>query len=104
MTANFITIEELETAINAIFKYLETTDTKDLIKAQDTIKLTKEIDYSIRTHNEYDRITEAAKRGTLLETEIIESDHNVIRMAIMLLNSFGEQYLNNSEIINGALR
>lgn len=37
MTANFITIEELETAINAIFKYLETTDTKDLIKAQESI-------------------------------------------------------------------
>lgn len=98
MAANFITIEELETAVNAIFKYLETADTKDLIKAQDTIKLTKEIDYSIRTYNEYDRITEAANKGTLLETEIIESDHNVIRMAIMLLNSFGEQYLNNSEI------
>lgn len=98
MTANFITIEELETAIDAVFNYLETADTKSLIKAQNSIKLTKDIDYSIRTHNEYDRITEAAKKGTLLETEIIESDHNVIRMAIILLNSFGEHYLNNSEI------
>ena len=79
---DFISQTELAFAIENIYKYLQTRDSKCLQVAQNEIKKAKEIDFSIKTYQEY-RLNEA----------FIPSSHGVNRMAVMLLNSLGENYL-----------
>ncbi len=84
---DFITQSELDKAVYGVFNYLLTRDSSHLIAAQSEIKKAKEIDFAIKTYAEYD-----------LKEAFVPSSHGVNRMAIMLLNSYGECYLNNGQL------
>lgn len=81
--ADFISILELEQAIIHIYYYLKNNDITYIQdeKVQAAIRLAKEIDCSIKTYREYDS-----------QVDYIPKEHNVTRMAVMLLNTFGELY------------
>lgn len=83
----YIEYAVLERVIYNIANYIETLDKKYLLDIQEEIKLAKEIDESILTKTEY------ANKG-----QFIASSHSPSRMAIFLLNYFGEHYLNQGEL------
>ena len=89
--ADFIPMSQLRAAIETIDRYLQDTTSTDameaLIKAQDDIKLAKEIDYAIKTKSEYED-----------GIDFIGQSHGPARMAIFLLNAFGEFYCNRGKL------
>ena len=83
-----LTIQELEIAKNAMLKYYETGNRADLASAQAEIIHCMNIDYSIKTHAEYDA-----------NVDFIKGSHGPNRMLIMLLNYYGEQYCNENALL-----
>lgn len=81
-----ITIEELEFALWSIYSYIITKDSRFLKNAQHEIKLAKEIDYFIKTHQEYEK------------GEFIESTHGPARMYMFYINSLLEIYLDEGTV------
>lgn len=81
-----ITVEELEFALWSIYSYIKTQDIRFLENAQREIKLAKEIDYSIKTYQEYE------------ENKFIESTHGPGRKAMFFIDSLLEMYLDDGII------
>lgn len=81
-----ITIEELEFALWSIYSYIVTQDSKFLKNAQYEIKLAKEIDYAIKTYQEYEK------------GEFIESTHGPGRMTMFYTNALLEVYLDEGTV------
>ena len=85
--AKFIEYTTLDRVIYGIVLYISTRDKKYLEDIQPEILLAKEIDESIKTKAEYKN-----------NIPFIASSHNPARMAVFLLNYFGEHYLNKGEL------
>ena len=85
--ADYIEYSTIEQIIYGIADYLKTSDKKYLLNIQEEIKLAKEIDESIMTKIEY-----------ASNCQFIAASHTPSRMAVFLLNYFGEHYLNQGEI------
>lgn len=85
--ADFITQAELNTAIYGVFNYLLDKNIDHLRAAQTEIKKAKEIDFAIKTYAEFE-----------LKEAVVPSSHGVDRMAVILLNSYGEGYFDRGTL------
>ena len=85
--ADYIEYSTIEQIVYGIADYLKTSDKKYLLNIQEEMKLAKEIDGSIMTKSEY------SNNG-----QFIAASHSPSRLAVFLLNYFGEHYLDRGEL------
>lgn len=104
---DYITFDTIAEVTAAIYQYLETGDISYINEYQKEIKLSKSIDFSIRTKDEFaaSKAVKANKEFMEKRSEakadeiIIPSSHGVIRMYIFLMSHFGELFCDNGTLI-----
>ena len=79
---NFITTDDLEFALNNILLFLKTSNKHYLEVAQPEIKKARDFDLQVKTQADYEK------------NEFVAESHGLGRMAMFLLNSKGEHYIN----------